>query len=50
MNLQEAIQIIDDIIAGVQCNRQLRQTIEDAFRIIVTAATEPKEKKKVDTG
>ena len=42
MNLQQAIEIIDNIIAGVQCNRQQRQTIEQAFAVIVEA-TKPKE-------
>lgn len=46
MNLQQAIEIIDNIIAGVQCNRQQRQTIEKAFAIIISAT---EEKKKADT-
>lgn len=47
MNLQQAIEIIDNIIAGVNCNRQQRQAIENAFRIIVETATKPKEKPKL---
>jgi len=46
MNLQQAIEIIDNIIAGVNCNRQQRQTIENAFRIIVEATRKKKEKPK----
>ena len=45
MNLQQAIEIIDNIIAGVNCNRQQRQTVENAFAIIVNA-TKKKEKPK----
>ena len=48
MNLQQAIEIIKSLIDGVQCNGPDRRKIENAFAVIVEAATKPKEKKKVD--
>ena len=46
MNLQQAIEIIKNLIDGVQCNGPQRRTIENAFGIIVAAATKPKDKPK----
>ena len=46
MNLQQALEIIDNIIAGVNCNRQQRDTIERAFRTIVDATKDPRQDKK----
>lgn len=46
MNLQQAIEIIDNIIAGVNCNRQQRRTIEDAFATIINATKKKPDKDK----
>ena len=49
MNLQEAIEIIKNLIDGVNCTGPQRRAIESAFAMIVNATKKEEKKKKVDT-
>ena len=44
MDLENAIKIIDQVIAGWQCNRETRKAIDSAWSVIIWAAKSNKEK------
>lgn len=48
MNLEQAIKIIDEVVAGLRGTRQERQTVEMALKTLVDAARK-KNKNKEET-